>query len=223
MPGRIKPTHTHESFHDHQNLNPRPHLSHLRRQAPLNEQPNQDNPGSLFENQNKGFVLNRQTIIWLAVISVIVLVTLVVVSCLLCKCNRRRWKSDKNGEGDGNGEGLKRHPDGSRWHPSLEIKDGRNEFHAWNRHAPPRASLAEQGGQGIRMDTWESGDSIAPLRPTASARSRGQTNNGSAVMEPVVVDYAAPAPPKKNSRYYSNLSSGRGSLWKRISQIGRAY
>lgn len=75
------------------------------------------------------------------------------------------------------------------------------------------------------MDTFESGDSVAPLvRPTAAA-ARVSSANGNAVMEPVVVDYAQPGTgsAKKNSRYYSNLSSGRESIWKRISQIGRAY
>lgn len=72
------------------------------------------------------------------------------------------------------------------------------------------------------MATWESGDSTTPLRPAAAAASSA---NGSAVMEPVVVDYAAGgvSGAKKNSRYYSSLNSGRTSIWKRISQIGRAY
>lgn len=95
------------------------------------------------------------------------------------------------------------------------MKDGRNEFQAWNRHAPPRASSSGQGGlEGV--ETWESGTSAAPLRPMP------------AVMEPVVVDYAQDGVGvgvgggKQSSRYYSNLNE-RGSIWKRISQIGRAY
>lgn len=237
MPGRIKSHHpAHNYPHAHQHLKPRPHLSLLRRQDPnappapqpvptpdpATALPNQDNPsggGSLFENNapdTKGFVLNKQTIIWLVVISTIVLATLITVTCLLCKCKRRRKGKD----------GVKRHPDGRRWHPSLEVKDGRNDFPAWNRNAPPRASLAEQGGlrgdaDVVMMETWESNDSMAPLRPNAAVVSGG---NGNAVMEPVVVDYAA-QDGKKSSRYYSDLNAGRErtSFWKRISQIGRAY
>lgn len=213
MPGRIKQHHSANNHpHTHQYLKPLPRLSHVRRQdpaaAPPTPEPSQ--ASSPFENQASdanSFMLSKQTIIWLVVISVIVLAALIIVTCLLCKCKRRR----KNN--------VRRHPDGQRWHPSLEIKDGRNDFQAWNRHAPPRPSLAEQGRivpDAVRLDTWESGDSVAPLRANVKEQNR------SAVVEPVVVDYATEGK-KKNSRYYSNLSFGREGLWKRISQIGRAY
>ena len=243
MPGRIKPKTTantllQKHLHALEHTKPRPRPSLVARQEPPEPTPapapNQDDPaaaGTLFENQApdaKGFVLNKQTIIWLVVISVIVLATLITVTCLLCKCKRRR-KGKHGGHDD-----VQRHANGHRWHPSLEVKDGRNDFPTWNRAAPPRASLAEQGG-AIRMDTFESADTVAPLvRAPGAAAMRGGNGNGGAVMEPVVVDYATgndfsgSGNSKKSSRYYSNLNEGktgssRQSWWKRMSQIGRAY
>ena len=153
---------------------------------------------SIFENNTAdthGSMLNKQTIIWLVVISIIVIATLIIVTCLLCRCKCRKRK-------------LKRHSNGHRYHPSLEVTDGRNEFNAWNRNAPPRA------------ETYDSAISLEPLTKVA-VRPAGVAY----LAEPVVVEEApltVTSPTyagKKGSSYYSGLSQA----WKRVSQIGRAY
>jgi len=207
MPNRVKHN-QHAQHHEPAHLKPRPHLAHLRRDEP--GAPPAQAGSSIFDVSNgaKGITLNKPTIIWLVVVSVIVAASILTVCILLCKCKRR----NKN---------VKRHSNGHRWHPSMEVTDGRNDFALWNRNAMPRGKQDE----AMRMGTFESGDSTTPLRP-AAARATAP-----AVMEPVVVDYAdghgstfAPnggaRPSVKNSRYYSKQ---RQSWWNRISQIGRAY
>ena len=86
----------------------------------------------------KGIVLNKQSIIWLVVLSVIVLVTFAIVATLLCRCKSRR-----------NEKKSKRRTWRRTYHPSVDIRDGnaRMSYYAWNRHHDPVSSTPQASGR----------------------------------------------------------------------------
>lgn len=152
---------------------------------------------SSFSNQNsKVASLDRSTITWLVVLACILTIAFVVVACLLCRCrsNRKNARSTK----------------------SYSVQDGRNDFHAWNRHAslthtvPPPAH-GGYGGVKSKVD-----QTVIAVLPQAARRA-------SVATKPMVVEEAGneglfTRSNKKTGRYYGGLSA-RSS---RMSQIGRA-
>lgn len=85
--------------------------------------------------------LNKASIAWLSVLSVIAIASAVLILWLLFRGKFRRHKA------------TKRNASGHRYHPSLEIKDGRNEFDAWNRNTAWKGTV----------------DSISSLAPLTAA------------------------------------------------------
>ena len=189
MPGRVK--------HRHARLKHKPtppeHTKLLERMADT------DQTGTDFDlHSSLGHgepILSKQAIAWIVIVTVIVITAFIIISWLLCRCKRRKKSK------------VKRHSNGHRHHPSLEVTDGRNEHLAWNKNAKPR-----------KTDTDESGFSLTPLSKGGVAPA-GTVHPG----EPVVVDEVPSSPvyPTRHNRgkYYSGL----GSVWQRVSQIGRAY
>ena len=144
--------------------------------------------------------LDKKSLIWLTILSVIVVTTILLVAWLLFRCTCRRKKV------------IRRHSNGHRHHPSLEVTDGRNQFQAWNKNVTP----------GDRIGTELSGMSLTPLTKGAyiSAARAGELDAHPGT--PVVVEEAPLSPVfqrSKASKYYSGVSG----KWKRISQIGKAY
>lgn len=154
----------------------------------------------------KSQIINRHSLPWLIIACILLIGATVLISWLLCRCRRRRGKDGK--------EFLNRA--GHRHHPSLEVKDGRNEHYAWYRHAPRQIEMGDVG----RVGTSES---ITPLRH-AAVRPAG---TGVHVVEeeeddvsPLTTRFDRRVTSEvRPNRYYSGLSDA----WKRISQIGRAY
>ena len=153
---------------------------------------------TLFDSTTSGaqpFKLDKQTIAWLVILSVIVVTAMVVVGWLLCRCQCRKRR-------------IKRYSNGHRYHPSLEMNDDRNGFDSWNRNAPPR------------MGTDEGGPVLEPLN-RAFVQPAGFAHPG----EPVIVEeeplssVSSAHTRKTGSKYFSGMSSA----WRRVSQIGRAY
>lgn len=160
-----------------------------------------DSGSSIFQNNTADpeRMFNTQTIVWLVIVSLIVVATLTIVACLLCRCRRAK---------------RKRHSNGHSHHPSLEVTDGRNAHFAWNKTFAPMKSETEGSGSSLTPP------SKAAVRPAGDVVHPG---------DPVIVEgeevLATPVYVRnKGSRYYSGFSQSRlSSAWKRISQIGRAY
>lgn len=147
--------------------------------------------GSVFQFTNdNGPMLDKSSIVWISILSVLAAACFIFAIWLLfrCKCGR--------------GRKSKRQANRHRYHPSLDMKDGRNEFEAWNKSE-------------ARVD------SVSSVRPLSSAAvpPAGFVHPGN----PVIVDevHLQPIPTygRNKERYYSGLSS---SL-KRFSSIGKAY
>jgi hypothetical protein len=153
---------------------------------------------SSFSNQtSKVATLDRSTITWLVVLACIITVAFVVVACLLCRCRSTRKNAQKS--------------------RGYSIHDGRNDFHAWNRHASPTHTVPPPayGGYGDVKSKADQQTSIA-VPPQAAMKA-------SVVMEPMVVEEAGSdglytRSNKKTSRYYGGFSA----RLSRMSQIGRA-
>lgn len=151
-------------------------------------------------------IVNKSSLTWLIIICLLVVGALILISWLLCRCRRRRGKDGQNF--------LNRA--GHSHHPSLEVKDGRNDHHAWYRHAPRQLELMDVS----RMGTSES---ITPLAQ-AAVRHAGAgvyvvDKEDDDDVSPLTTKFRREASGVKPNRYYSGLSDA----WKRISQIGRAY
>ena len=192
MPGRVK----YRAFLKPTVLRP---VARLAARMASPQQQAEDPVFNLSADKSR-LTVSEASIIWLTVIGVVVLASFILVCWLLCRCTCRKKK-------------MRRHSNGHRHHPSLEITDGRNEFHPWNSNAPPLSPA--------RAETGESGISLQPLTRAAVKPAR-EVHPG----EPVIVDEEEPATPvyarSRGSRYYSGISSVRNSL-KRWSHIGRAY
>jgi hypothetical protein len=152
---------------------------------------------SSFSNQNsKVASLDRSTITWLVVLACILTIAFVVVACLLCRCRINR----KN----------------ARVTKSYSVNDGRNDFHAWNRHASPTHTVPPPANGGYGAVKSKADQTVIAVPPQAARRA-------SVAMEPMVVDEAGneglfTRSNKKTSRYYGGLSA----RFSRVSQIGRA-
>jgi hypothetical protein len=161
--------------------------------------PQTSGTSTTFSNQtSKVASLDRSTITWLVVLACILIVAFVIVACLLCKCRSNR----KN----------------ARVSRGYSIHDGRNEFHAWNRHASPTHTVPPPayGGYGDVKSKVDQQTSIT-VPPQAAMKA-------SVAIEPMVVEEAGSdegrytRSNKKTSRYYGGFSA----RLSRMSQIGRA-
>jgi hypothetical protein len=160
----------------------------------------------------KSQIINKHTLTWLIVVAVIVAITFTVITCLLCRCKRRRSKAANK---------KKLNTAGHSHHSSLAVTDGRNEHWAWNKNAPkPEVE---------RVGTGQSGYSMTPLAKAAVKPAGYFDDSRAPAVHVVEEDAVSPLSPpwrrgqqqqqKTGSRYYSGFSNA----WKRISQIGRAY
>lgn len=154
-------------------------------------------PFNFSSSQSKPASLNKQTIIWLVVLSCVLIAAIVVVACLLCRCRRKR-KDRRVSRG-------------------YSVKDGRNDFHPWNKNATPLPVAPAYGGYGV---TYPTEDEVAPHKP-------GKIVTKSPTIEPMIVEQADNSSAgfnrtsKKASRYYGG--GGWSARLSRFSQIGRAF
>jgi len=119
--------------------------------------------------------LDKSSIIWLSVLSVVVLASVVVIAWLLFRCHGCRKG--------------RRYLNGHRHHPSLEVNDGRNQFDLWNRNARHGARLASDA-------------SVIPLTAMPTVPAVVHPGNPVVIDEaPVYNEGSARA----NGRYYSGL------------------
>lgn len=150
-----------------------------------------------FPSQSKPAAsLSHQAIIWIVVLSCILVAAFIVIICLLCRCRRKR----KN----------------RRVSKGYSVKDGRNDFHPWNKNAAPLPMAPVFGGYGVAV--------IPEERPTVTKPSRVAARP--AVIEPMIVEQAddnvqAARNSRKTSRYYTE--GGWSKRLSRFSQIGRAF
>lgn len=96
------------------------------------------------------------------------------------------------------------------------MKDGRNDFHPWNKNAVPIPMAPAYGGYGVTHSATAQPSLTRPDK--AAARSP--------VVEPMVVEQADNSAgfarnSRKASRYYGG--GGCSARLSRISQIGRAF
>lgn len=96
-----------------------------------------------FQNQNsKPASLSRTTIIWLVVLACMITAAFIIITCLLCRCRRKR-KTGRVSRG-------------------YSIYDGRHEFHPWNKNAAP---VPAYGGEVIEEQAPIATPSKAATRP----------------------------------------------------------
>ena len=143
-----------------------------------------DQPGSIT---TAGPRLSRGAIIWLVIVMIVVLSVLGVVSWLLCSCKYRRFRH------------VRRHSNGERYHPSLEITDGRNEFSAWNRNQTQHHHSIKQSTEvgSDRRISW-----MSFLSDNASKNAHCSEQGNASIM----IDVAAPGPseiPGRHSGYFT--------------------
>ncbi|KAK3059113.1 hypothetical protein LTR09_000679 [Extremus antarcticus] len=166
MTGRVK-------YHTH----PKPNLAARKPQAPSPPPPPSPSPpppspsptpspnggaDTLLSTNTadpKSQLLNKSTLTWLTILILLVLGTLILISCLLCRCKRRR----KNAKGERK-RGV--NATGHSHHPSLEVTDGRNGFGAWNRNAPHQEVGGVGGGMEM-VDQTSAGEGLTPLAKAA--------------------------------------------------------
>lgn len=143
-----------------------------------------------FSSEHKPAALSRQTIIWLVVLTCVLVAAFIIVACLLCRCRRKR--KDK------------------RVSRGYSVKDGRNEFHPWNKNAMPIPLAPAYGGYGV-----------VTAGPQVTVPDRVTTRP--AVMEPMVVEEAGnEVDARRNTRKTNRYYSGWSARLSRFSQIGRA-
>lgn len=150
-----------------------------------------------FSSQSKPAAsLGHQAIIWIVVLSCTLVAAFIVIICLLCRCRRKR----KN----------------RRVSRGYSVKDGRNDFHPWNKNAAPLPMAPAFGGYGVAV--------IPEEQPTVTKPSRIAARP--AVIEPMIVEQAddhvqTARNSRKTSRYYTGV--GWSKRLSRFSQIGRAF
>lgn len=150
-----------------------------------------------FSSQSKPAAsLSHQAIIWIVVLSCILVAAFIVIICLLCRCRRKR----KN----------------RRVSRGYSVKDGRNDFHPWNKNAAPLPMAPAFGGYGVTVIPAEQPSVTKPSKAVAKP----------AVIEPMIVEQAddnvqIARNSRKASRYYTG--GGWSKRLSRFSQIGRAF
>lgn len=147
-----------------------------------------------FKSDSKPVTLNHQTIIWLVVLSCILVVAFVIIACLLCRCRRKR-KDRRVSRG-------------------YSVKDGRNDFHPWNKDVAPLPVVPSYGGYGVNGASGNQNPIASPSRVAMRPPD----------MEPIIVEEgdnsaAFQRSSRKSSRYYGGWGK---RISTRFSQIGRA-
>lgn len=119
------------------------HLEHRAESMAGSPQSSDASSPFSFQNQNSSPAsLSRTTIIWLVVLACMITAAFIIITCLLCRCRRKR-KAGRVSRG-------------------YSIYDGRHEFHLWNKNAAP---VPAYGGEVFREQAPIATPSKAATRP----------------------------------------------------------